>query len=63
MVKKSSVKYGRRSTDAQSFETQRHIAIDFNGSLEKMSTMTSVGIGDAELPSLTLSEVFDSVLR
>lgn len=63
LVKKSSVKCGRRSTEAQSFETQRHIAIDFNGSLEKMSTMTSVGIGDAELLSLPLSEVFGSVLR
>ena len=63
LVKKRSVKSGRRSTEAQSFETQRHIAIDFNGSLEKMSTITSVRIGDAELLSLPLSEVFDSVLR
>lgn len=56
-VKKRSVKSGRRSMEAQSFDTQRHMAIDFNDSLEKISIMRSVGIGNAE-PSLPLSEVF-----
>lgn len=65
LVKKSSVKAGRRSAEDQSFDTQRHIAIDFSGSLEKMSIMTSVGIGDdaAETSLPLLSEVFDSLLR
>lgn len=46
--------------EAHGFDTQRHMAIVFNGSLEKMSIMRSVGIGSAEL-SLALSEVFDGV--
>lgn len=39
-----------------------HIAIDFNGSLKKISIMRSIGIGNEEL-SLPLSEVFDRKLR
>lgn len=62
LAKKSLVKHGRRIWEAHSFDKQRHIAIDFDGSLEKISIMRSIEIGDAE-PSLPVSEVFDSVLR
>lgn len=53
-VKKRSVKSGRRSMEAQSFDTQRHMAIDFNDSLEKISIMRSVGIGNAVYSWLSL---------
>ncbi|CAA7014916.1 unnamed protein product [Microthlaspi erraticum] len=51
MVKKSSVKYGSRSVEFQSFDTQRHLATDFPGNLKRISVMRSVEIVVSELSS------------
>lgn len=45
LVKKSSVKSGRVTVEDQSFDTQRHLAMDIAGSLRRNSKMRSIGIG------------------
>lgn len=44
LVKNNSVKSGRTSMEDQSFDTQRHLAIDFAGNFKSISKMRSVGI-------------------
>ncbi|KAF2612423.1 hypothetical protein F2Q70_00008246 [Brassica cretica] len=58
---KSSVKSGRISMEDQRFDTQRHLAIDFAGSLKRSSKMRSAGIGSEF--SLPLVEIGDRELH
>lgn len=49
--------------EAQSFDTQRHLPIDFTGSLESISIMSSVGIVFVSEFSLSSNKVLARVLR
>jgi len=59
LVKNNSVKYGRRIIDAHGFDTQRNLATDFEGTLDNISAMRSIDMGDDEFMILRSNEEID----